>query len=197
MPQASSIVTKSKNTQDQVAQGVDGSASSSQVPDCSLATRQPQAKEHFSESRDEFSTSTDVPDSLPVSKAHPQAKDPTGLLYLPQELFDIIFDLAYAQDPSGATLVQRDEWDQKQRCKWRQHCNHVTQPFPDHKVNSFMASKKYFSNATGAYIRNKCWDVKRPSTSIITHFIIYEHGLFYQNLKKAVVRAGSSMESLK
>lgn len=84
-----------------------------------------------------------------------------GLLYLPQELEDIIFNLAYPCQPDAIWLDHND-WVKKERSKQRaDRTCYTTRAFPRTKVHEFLVSKQYFVAAARAWVGNQKIDTER------------------------------------
>jgi len=83
------------------------------------------------------------------SSTDPQRADAFRLFDLPQELQDLIFELAYTE-PSFK-LVSKPMWDLLQT-ETRRSTGKPKVDFPTHKVNEWMVSKKYFRAAAKAWV---------------------------------------------
>jgi hypothetical protein len=77
------------------------------------------------------------------------------LFALPQEIQDIIFDLAY---PSVGVFkpVIRWQWEYREKQKRKEDGNtYTTRPFPPPKVSQFLVSRRFFLAAAKAFIGNQ------------------------------------------
>jgi hypothetical protein len=108
---------------------------------------------------------TDLNTSSMASAPTSDATMSRHLLELPQELIDIIFELAYPDEPG--TLIGPSRWDTRERDRHLQDSagTYVMKEYPGHKVNDFLISKTYFRNAAAAYVGNRS---NSPSASLIT-----------------------------
>jgi hypothetical protein len=86
------------------------------------------------------------------SSKDPQRADAFRLFDLPQELQDLIFELAYTE-PSFK-LVSKPMWDLLQM-ETRRSTGKPEVDFPTHKVNEWMVSKKYFRAAAKAWVETQ------------------------------------------
>ena len=82
-------------------------------------------------------------------RADDEPKDPFRLFDLPQELQDAIFEYAYTE-PGYKNAYKRD-WEVKQTHR-RKTKGTPRAPFPTHKVNEWMVSKRYFRAAAKAWM---------------------------------------------
>ncbi|KAK4505135.1 hypothetical protein PRZ48_003098 [Zasmidium cellare] len=81
-------------------------------------------------------------------------KEPTHLFSLPQELLDVIFDLAYpAVDRMSVVTPYVREGDYKRQVREGKR-NSPMQPWTP-KVNDFLVSKLFFKEASKAWVRNQ------------------------------------------
>ncbi|KAK5707394.1 hypothetical protein LTR17_020737 [Elasticomyces elasticus] len=85
------------------------------------------------------------------------ARETPHLMALPQEMLDMIFELAYANDEKF-TVVARSGWtalekDRRDRC--RGGARYHLRPFPEVKVQEFMVSKAFFTAAAKAFIQSR------------------------------------------
>ncbi|KAK5693394.1 hypothetical protein LTR97_009963 [Elasticomyces elasticus] len=78
------------------------------------------------------------------------ARETPHLMKLPQEMLDMIFELAYASD-GMLKVLSKDGWEFGQ--KWS--TKRSGWPFPALKVDTFMVSKAYFVNAAKACIQRQ------------------------------------------
>lgn len=85
------------------------------------------------------------------------------LLTLPQEIQDVIFDLAYPT-VLGWKSISRSKWDDKNLQGHRKRNG----PFPGSKANDFLVSKMYFRAAAKAYVNNQGFgDFEHPSEYLL------------------------------
>lgn len=93
---------------------------------------------------------------------HPKMppKVPRNLITLPQEIQDIIFDIAYPT-VEGFQVVTKARWQEIEQQKWRtDRAAYAPRPFQA-KVSEFLVSKQYFVCATSAFIGNQTFDIRR------------------------------------
>lgn len=103
----------------------------------------------------EPSTTTQNGDSH--QESHTQSHKPQNLMDFPQELLDIIFDLAYPR-LDGVTYIRKLAWDNREvERKRSDRANHTKQPFPSAKVNQFLVSKRFFVLAAKAFVANQAF----------------------------------------
>lgn len=77
--------------------------------------------------------------SVTTSRTH-------GMLDLPQELLDCIFDLAYPRE-GHTTWLDRGDWDANEREKQRTNRKtHTARAFPRPKVDDFVVCKRFFTH---------------------------------------------------
>ena len=93
----------------------------------------------------------------------------------------MIFNLAYPQQ-EGIDVYFKDDWERTQKInKKLDRDGYTIQPFPVHKVNEFMVSKRYFLGAASAWMSAQKWEDNvsyvRPRTDV-RRFTREEVGLF-------------------
>ena len=80
--------------------------------------------------------------------------DTPRLFTIPQELQDIIFDLAYPRD--YAMFRTPKLWLQEQKQSKRHNASYLVVPFPSVvKVDSFLVTKRFLVAAAKAWIKNQ------------------------------------------
>lgn len=80
------------------------------------------------------------------------------LFDLPQELQDIIFDLAYPDEPY-ADFTNPESWEYEEKEKRKQKGpSYTKRPYPNPKVNEWLVSKQYFVAAAKAWVQNQSLD---------------------------------------
>ena len=85
-------------------------------------------------------------------------KDRPKLLSLPQEIQDIIFDLAYPRI-DGFKYITRAEWDHREQENLKRiRQGYVKVPFPRSKACEFLISKRFSTAAAKSYISNQIFD---------------------------------------
>jgi hypothetical protein len=94
-----------------------------------------------------MSQQADSATTMPQDTSHERK---IGLLDLPQELLDIIFDLAYPPGPA-IKLIDPDDWRYRQKQRRRRERGYQTEPFPPFKAEEFMVSKKFFGTRINLY----------------------------------------------
>lgn len=92
-----------------------------------------------------------------------------GLFDLPQELLDLIFNLAYPRPfDDGTVCIARAPWERQERDKQRDNpAGYVARPFSP-KVNDFLVCKLFFVNATRAWTGNQSFDYTTNCSSIFS-----------------------------
>ena len=75
------------------------------------------------------------------------------LFSLPQELQDLIFDLAYPRI-EGFRVMQTKDWDVIELKRGLADPNYVARPKPKITVSAFLVSKQFFRTAAKAYVGN-------------------------------------------
>lgn len=87
-----------------------------------------------------------------------QKRPPLQLFSLPQEIQDIIFDLAYPTD-SGFQAISTSQWEERETDSSRKYGHsYERRPFPSVKVNEFLVSKRFFLSAAKAFVSHQLFD---------------------------------------
>ncbi|KAK4500348.1 hypothetical protein PRZ48_008537 [Zasmidium cellare] len=87
------------------------------------------------------------------------------LFDLPQELLDIVYDLAYPEE-EGLKLINISEWGRRQKILRQQDPARRTQSFPKSKACAFLVCKAYFKPAITIWIGNQWIDSQLQETPI-------------------------------
>ncbi|KAK5119159.1 hypothetical protein LTR85_007773 [Meristemomyces frigidus] len=100
-----------------------------------------------------------------TASSETESSQPCRLFALPQELQDLIFDLAYPAEPDGTFYINREDWCMAQRWLLSPGNGYEAKPFPAPKVASLMVSKRFFVAAAKAWVRHQtCGPEKQFST---------------------------------
>ena len=105
---------------------------------------------------------------------------PCHLWRLPQEIQDTIFALAYPKQRDINICFRRD-WERREEYEQnKDRSGYTVRPFPSHKVNEFMVSKRFFVGATKAWFSAQAWTYEYLSRegSQVSTFIATDNGLF-------------------
>ncbi|KAK4952066.1 hypothetical protein LTR10_009986 [Elasticomyces elasticus] len=81
------------------------------------------------------------------------ARETPHLMTLPQEMLDMIFALAYTRSES-IPIISSKAWEKGAREGQRGNGSWIPRPFPETKVQEFLVSKEFFSNAAKAFMHN-------------------------------------------
>ena len=102
----------------------------------------------------------------------------------------MIFEMAF-QRPDSLQLTFKDRWDQQEENKRKSDFeNYTPKPFPKHKVDDFMVSKRFFTLAAKAWFSAGEWTNLLISSGgrSLSGFLFDENGLFIQFTKKLRLR---------
>lgn len=81
-----------------------------------------------------------------------------NLMALPQEIKDIIFDLAYPTI-KDFKFVTKEGWDHSEQERFRRsRSGYTSRSFPEPKACDFLVSKMFFVSASIAYVGNQIFD---------------------------------------
>jgi len=83
--------------------------------------------------------------------------DGPGLLDLPQELLDVVFDLACPRI-KAAKFYTENQWKEREVTRRRENHEYIKRAFPSLKVDDFMVSKHFFILAAKAFIVNQLFE---------------------------------------
>ncbi|KAK1824470.1 hypothetical protein LTR12_001062 [Friedmanniomyces endolithicus] len=93
---------------------------------------------------------------MPSRRLQRVRPESVGLLTLPQELRDIIFDLVYYDEKryyGAGRYTERHVWERKEKARRRAGGPlYVSPPFT-HVVNNLMISKAFFMDAACAFVK--------------------------------------------
>ncbi|KAK3068735.1 hypothetical protein LTR53_013455 [Teratosphaeriaceae sp. CCFEE 6253] len=93
-----------------------------------------------------------VDDTADEEKDTPSKATP-DLMGLPQELHDVILELAYPE-PDGVKYERRYAWEDKRRTQLRIHGLAYVHPRFDHQINKLLVCKAFFIDAARAFVKN-------------------------------------------
>lgn len=105
---------------------------------------------------------------------------------LPQELIDMVFNLAF-QRPTSSKWIYKGRWDNREEHHKKENFSgYVKKPFPQRKIEDFLVSKRFFTAASQAWFSSGTWSVddRNWRFSIVDSFLECENGLFFQYAKK-------------
>lgn len=108
------------------------------------------------------------------SRAPPQAP-----FKIPQELEDMIFDMAYpAEDLSR--YISKEDWDKREMDTLREsESDYTARPFPPATVNDLMVSRGFYDSASKAWARNQRFHNSSSGNNAFRtlHFCFFNMGL--------------------
>jgi len=108
---------------------------------------------------------------------------PFRLFKLPQELQDLIFDLAYPQEDM-LSITFKDDWESGERmAKKQDRQNYQVRPLPTYELNDWMISERYFILAAKSWIGSQhhgsnASNGRVHTSCIASPFLVRQKGLF-------------------
>ena len=127
-----------------------------------------------------------------MAATHPSDIGKGQLLDLPQELQDIIFDLAYPAEPKTNSYRTPKQWEHYQQVLRKSDSNYKTRPFPAPKVSQFLVSKTFFKNAAEAWVRNQHFEPREGNAWAE----LAKYGMLCQRVEKVTLQYGLDIHLL-